>query len=399
MTRPLASQSFKPKVAAVVVAAGQSSRFGGDRPKTLALLAGRPVLYWSLAALALRPLVQETILVVPPRRGSEFLGALALDFPVATVEGGEYRVQSVANGLAATSLNSEIILVHDGARPLVSAKEIDAVIELTRSSGAAILACPGQDALKLVDDQGTIIKTVDRQGLWRAQTPQGFYRDLLTQALDLGLKDPKLATDEAILVEKLGHKVKIAKGSVTNFKITYPEDLLMAESLMAKSAINIKVGQGFDFHGFAQDRPLWLGGVLFPGEPGLLGHSDADVLAHALIDALLGAAGLGDIGTLFPAEDELWRGAPGARLIQLAMAAVQKAGYELINADLTLIGETPKIAPRRPDLVAALAKALDVDQAKVSLKATTTEGLGFVGRKEGLAAAAVVLLAKKEATG
>jgi 2-C-methyl-D-erythritol 4-phosphate cytidylyltransferase/2-C-methyl-D-erythritol 2,4-cyclodiphosphate synthase len=382
-------------VAAVVVAAGQGLRFGGDKPKVLAPLAGRPLLYWSLAAFARHPLVAETVLVVPPGRGTEFLAALNLDFPVVLAEGGEYRTQSVASGLAATDPNATIVLVHDGARPLVTGPEIAEVIKLASRGGAAILAIPCQDTLKRITSSRRVDYTVNRADVWRAQTPQGFKRAVLVKALSSAEGDPERATDEAILAEWQGKIVLIACGSPKNIKITYPEDLLMAESLMAGSSpFNLRVGQGFDFHRFDPERPLWLGGVFLAGQPGLLGHSDADVLAHALIDALLGAAGMGDIGELFPPESELWRGASGAKLINLAAEKVRRAGYELINADLTLIGETPKIAPHREAMKIALAKALSEDPAKVSLKGTTTEGLGFAGRGEGLAASSVVLLVK-----
>jgi 2-C-methyl-D-erythritol 4-phosphate cytidylyltransferase/2-C-methyl-D-erythritol 2,4-cyclodiphosphate synthase len=270
------------------------------------------------------------------------------------------------------------------------------VIKLAADSGAAILAIPVQDSLKLVGPDEAVVRTVSRAGLWRAHTPQGFRREILAKALNLDLENPDEATDESVLVERLGRSVRVARGSARNLKITYPEDLAMAESLMGLSpALSLRVGQGFDFHRFDPQRPLWLGGLLIEDHPGLLGHSDADVLAHALIDALLGAVGLGDIGEMFPDSDERWRGASGAKLIGLAMGRVRRAGYALANVDLTLIGETPKISPYRKAMAAAMAAALGAPLGLVSLKATTTEGLGFVGRKEGLAAAAVVAVAKE----
>jgi 2-C-methyl-D-erythritol 4-phosphate cytidylyltransferase/2-C-methyl-D-erythritol 2,4-cyclodiphosphate synthase len=383
----------------VVVAAGQGQRFG-SKPKLLSLLAGRPVLWWALKALKESPKIQETILVVPPGQKETFASKLSLDWAVTMVEGGAYRAQSVAEGFLASSPTAEIILVHDGARPLTTPAQISQTIELAERYGAAILAIPVRDTLKRVSQDGVINHTVERANLWQAQTPQAFKKPLLEMALKLSLKHPEVATDEAISLERLGHLVRIAEGSPRNLKITFPEDLAMAESLMSESALErnsidrLRVGQGWDFHRFDPERPLWLGCVLLEGQPGLLGHSDADVLAHALIDALLGAAGLGDIGVLFPPEDEKWRGASGSYLLGLTAQAFQEAGFQLINADLTLIGQSPRVAPQRAAMILAMAKALGVKPSQLSLKATTTEKMGFVGRGEGLAAGATVLAQK-----
>ncbi|MDR2141279.1 MAG: 2-C-methyl-D-erythritol 4-phosphate cytidylyltransferase [Deltaproteobacteria bacterium] len=380
-------------VAAVVVAAGQGRRFGGDRPKQLELLAGRPILSWSLRAFTSHPLVRETILVVPPGQGNYFQETLALDSQVIVAEGGEFRAQSVAKGWAACSPAVTIGLIHDGVRPLVTPGQITQVIQLAQARGAAILATPCRDTLKKVEADGVIQRTVDRAGLWQAQTPQGFRREILEKALELALKNPQEATDEAIMAERLGYPIQVAQGSAKNFKITYPEDLALAQTLLTPTGAGAsRVGQGWDFHRFDPTRPLWLGGLLVEGSPGLLGHSDADVLAHALIDALLGAIGQGDIGESFPDKDSQWRGASGSLLVGLTIAKVRAAGYELVNADLTLIGPSPRLAPLRGPMIQALATALGVEPSKVSLKATTTEGMGFVGREEGLAATAVVLL-------
>jgi 2-C-methyl-D-erythritol 2,4-cyclodiphosphate synthase/2-C-methyl-D-erythritol 4-phosphate cytidylyltransferase len=346
-------------------------------------------------AMSGHPGIRETVLVVPPGQGAAFVDKLKLDFPVKVVEGGEYRAQSVAQGWAACSPEAEIGLIHDGARPLVTAAQISEVLELTTRYGAAILATPVRDTLKRVGSDGAINHTVERAELWQAQTPQGFKRPLLEMALKVSLKNPQLATDESVSLEKLGHSTRIALGSPRNIKITFPEDLVMAQSLMSGGAVEgLRVGQGWDFHRFEPQRPLWLGGLLWPDHPGLLGHSDADVMIHALIDALLGAAGLGDIGAFFPPEEEKWRGASGSYLLGLTRKAFQAAGFELINADLTLIGESPRLGPRRPEVIAALAQALGVEPDRLGVKATTTEKMGFLGRGEGLAATALVLVRK-----
>ncbi|MDR1871682.1 MAG: 2-C-methyl-D-erythritol 4-phosphate cytidylyltransferase [Deltaproteobacteria bacterium] len=397
------------QVAAVVVAAGSGTRFGGSRPKTLELLAGKPVVVWALEAFARHPQVLEIVLVVPAKKEELFRATVQLDFPLKIVPGGLYRIQSVARGFKATDPNSKICLIHDGARPLVTVNEIDEVIQMVEAKGAAILAAPALDTLKSVAHDGSIIKTVDRRGVWRAQTPQGFTREILEKALTLGLEDPEMATDEAILVERLvGAKVFVVPGSERNIKITTPQDLALAESLaqsfspagqrppggqiVKPSGCGLKVGEGWDFHRFNSERPLWLGGIFIPDYPGLDGHSDADVLAHALIDALLGAAGLGDIGEKFPDTEEAFRGAKGATLLAKTSLMVQEAGYKLVNADLTLIGEKPRLTKYRAAMVKALAKALKVQPGLINVKATTTEKMGFTGRGEGLAASALVLL-------
>jgi 2-C-methyl-D-erythritol 4-phosphate cytidylyltransferase/2-C-methyl-D-erythritol 2,4-cyclodiphosphate synthase len=405
MTGDLKEPDF---VSVLIVAAGQGSRFGGLTPKTLELLAGKPVLAWAMEPFRDSLRVKEIVLVVPNGQEEFFRSSLNLnswDLPVKIVPGGEYRIQSVAQGFQAISPKASICLIHDGARPLVTSDEVLNVIKAVEETGAAILAAKVQDTLKLVADDGTIVKTVDRQGVWRAQTPQGFKRDLLAKALEVGLKTPEKATDEAISLEEMGYKVTVVSGSERNIKITTPGDLALAESLAGSllkaepktkgpgipDPSGLRVGEGWDFHRFNPQRPLWLGGILIKDGPGLEGHSDADVLAHALVDALLGAAGLGDIGEMFPVTDK-WRGVSGATLISITYASVLNAGYELVNADLTLIGETPRIAPYRQEMILALAKALGLAKAKVSLKATTTEKMGFTGRGEGLAATAIVLL-------
>jgi 2-C-methyl-D-erythritol 2,4-cyclodiphosphate synthase len=256
--------------------------------------------------------------------------------------------------------------------------------------GAAILAVPVSDTLKLSDPNGYICKTIDRTGLWRAQTPQGFRRDILFKAVEEGRNLD--VTDEASLVEALGLKVKLVEGRLDNLKITSQADLQMARNLLGLS-VSLRVGQGWDFHSLCPERPLWLGCVLVPGEAGLMGNSDADVLAHAFIDAILGAAGLGDIGLHFPPGDHLWQGVSGAKLIARTMELVKKQKARLINADLTLIGERPRISNYRDQMIQALARAATVEDSRISLKGKTTEGMGFVGRGEGLAATAVVLLA------
>jgi len=260
---------------------------------------------------------------------------------------------------------------------------IAAVAEAAAAHGAALAAVPVRDTLKEAA-RGLVRRTLDRAGLWQAQTPQGFRREILARALAGGEDGPAEVTDDAALLEPLGLAAALVPGSADNLKITTPEDLVLAEALLAAGPF--RIGHGYDFHRLVPGRPLWLGGLEIPFEAGLLGHSDADVLAHALADALLGAAALGDIGGHFPDLDPQWAGLSGARLLAETMAKVRAAGWELVNADLTLIGERPKIAPHRQAMALALARALGVSPGQLNIKATTTEGLEATGQGRALAA-------------
>ena len=387
------------KTAAIIVAAGRGHRFsqdGDDAPlKQLRSLAGRPVVGWSVEAFSRSGAFHEIIVVVPKDDLESFR---FLERPlVKLVEGGEKRADSTRLGLIAVDPETDVVLIHDGVRPFVSKEDMLKVAEAGRVHGGAGLAVPVVDTVKRSDSEGFIAETVDRQGLWRAQTPQGFKKTILESALALA-GSPE-ATDEASLFELagfLGVKVKLVEGSAMNLKITGPGDLALAERLAGGGMMeDVRVGQGFDFHVFDPRRKLWLGGVLIEGEPGLAGHSDADVLAHALVDALLGAAGLGDIGVYFPPTDERYKNASGASLLSGALELVAKAGWRIANADLTLIGERPKISDHRKAMIAALSEALKIDPGLVNIKGKTTEGMGFIGRGEGLAASAVVLISKR----
>ncbi|MDR1395663.1 MAG: 2-C-methyl-D-erythritol 4-phosphate cytidylyltransferase [Deltaproteobacteria bacterium] len=383
--------------AAIIVAGGQGHRFGGRIPKQLQLLSGRPVLHWTVRAFDSHPLIGEIAAVVPAGQEAYYRDLLNLPERIKVTAGGAERSQSAAAGLAAVSREAEVCLIHDGVRPLVSREEITRAGEAARIYGAAVTAVPVRDTLKEVSEDLFILRTADRSRLWQAQTPQAFRREVLEEVLAGGLEISGL-TDEAQLLERLGRPVKIVPGSPRNLKITYPEDLLAAEAFFAK-APRIRLGQGWDFHRFDPNRPLYLGCLLISGHPGLSGHSDADVLAHALADGFLGAAGLGDIGLHFPPGDPAWAGASGTTILDLTSRKTAAAGWELVNADLTLIGETPKIWPYRKIMTMALAAAVRAKPEQLNLKATTTEGMGFAGRGEGLAAAALVCLARADWSG
>ena len=379
-------------ISAIVVAGGRGRRFGGGRPKQLASLVGRPLLAHTLAAFEQSPAF-EVILVLPGEWREDIEREAVRPFgfqKVRLVQGGDTRAASTRLGFAASS--GDLVLVHDGVRPFVTPGLISAVAQAAAIHGAALVAVPMRDTLKEVL-QGQVRRTLDRAGLWQAQTPQGFRREILARALAQGEADQAgllAVTDDVALLEPLGLTSAVVPGSARNFKITTPEDLALAEALVAAGPF--RSGHGYDFHRLVPGRPLWLGGVEIPFETGLLGHSDADVLAHALADALLGAAALGDIGGHFSDQDPQWAGLSGARLLSETMAKVRAAGWELVNADLTLIGEKPKIAPHRPAMLLALAEALGISPGQLNIKATTTEGLEATGRGEALAAWATATL-------
>ncbi|MBF0531363.1 MAG: 2-C-methyl-D-erythritol 2,4-cyclodiphosphate synthase, partial [Deltaproteobacteria bacterium] len=290
---------------------------------------------------------------------------------------------------------TDVVVIHDGVRPLVRATTIEATVDKARESGAAIAAVPMRDTLKQVED-GVIQKTLDRNLVWQAQTPQAFDRRWLAEALAAAKRDGFLGTDESGLLERLGYPVHVVHGAANNFKITMPEDLLMAETMTADSReSSMRIGMGFDVHPLVHGRKMMLGGVDVPFDRGLAGHSDADVLIHAFCDALLGAAGLGDIGVHFPDSDSHWAGVAGKTLLRLTGEKVRAAGYEVESADLTLIAEKPKIKNLTPHMIKAMAEALAVSPNQINVKATTTEKLGAIGREEGLAAMAAVLLRYK----
>jgi 2-C-methyl-D-erythritol 4-phosphate cytidylyltransferase/2-C-methyl-D-erythritol 2,4-cyclodiphosphate synthase len=380
---------------ALIPAAGQGRRMGGEVPKQYLPLGGRPLLWHTLAALEQSPLVRALILAVRPE-DQALAGQLAADFAKVRclVPGGEERADSVRAGLEATTEADELILVHDAVRPFVSPVLVERVVEAAGRWGAAVPALPVRETIKVVEE-GQVVETPLRWRLWAAQTPQGFRRSLLLEAF---AGQGAGATDEAMLVERLGHPVRVVEGEPGNLKITTPEDLAWAGWQLQRSAggqaqmSKVRVGQGYDVHRLEVGRALVLGGVAIPFERGLAGHSDADVLIHAIMDALLGAAGLGDIGRLFPDADPRYRGISSLVLLREVGVRLRGAGARILNLDATLVAQRPRVAPHVPEMIARLAEALQVEPGRLSIKATTSEGLGFVGREEGIAAQAVALI-------
>jgi 2-C-methyl-D-erythritol 4-phosphate cytidylyltransferase/2-C-methyl-D-erythritol 2,4-cyclodiphosphate synthase len=382
-----------PDFKGVVVAAGRATRLGNAVPKQFQQLGGRTVLERSVAALSRRPAVGGVIVVVAPQEVDGPWGRAAGGWPGVerVVAGGATRFESVSLGVSAAG-DPPYLLVHDAARPFASAGLIDNVIEATRRHGAAVPVLDIPDTVKSVE--GTrVTGTVPREGLRLAQTPQGARADWLRSALARAARDGVSVTDEAAALERDGHRVAAVPGAPSNCKITTAEDLAQARRRFEPRPIDLRVGTGFDVHRFEPSRPLVLGGVRFEGEPGLSGHSDADVVLHAAMDALLGAAGLGDIGEHFPPGDERFAGAASTDLARRIARLIHERGYRVVNLDLTVLAEAPKIRDRVERMREAIAECLATDATRIGLKATTLEGLGALGRREGIACQAVALVA------
>ena len=377
----------------IVVAAGRSARFGGPLPKQFLEIGGRWVVERCVDRLAEAVEVGEVVVVVAPEEmDGEFAARLRAHPRVgAIVAGGKTRAASVAAGLTAVPTDRTYVLVHDAARPMASAELVRRVIDATRAHGAAIPVVGLSDTVKRVDATGRIETTLDRSVLRLAQTPQGANRVHLIDAL--AVAEANAPTDEAAALEAAGHPVVTVAGEATNIKITTAADLGYVRRAL-EADVDLRVGTGFDIHRIDPSRPLVLGGVRFEGEAGLAGHSDADVVLHAAMDAVLGAAGAGDIGKLFPPDDDRWAGADSLKLAATVLRTVNEAGFRVVNIDLTLLAERPKIGPRADEMRARVAGAFALEPDRVGIKATTLERLGALGRHEGIACQAVVLLAR-----
>jgi len=380
------------RVAALIVAAGAGERFGGALPKVFVPLGGRPMLLWAVQAFAAHPEVDDIVLVVAPEYVSQARELCAhVDADVSILAGGAHRRQSVLNGLRALQpLQPDLVAIHDGARPFVSPQIISDSLRVCREHGAALTALPATDTVKQVETE-RVVATLDRQGVYLAQTPQTFRFDLILQAHEQAESEGCEVTDDAMLLERLGHPVYISRGEARNLKITTQDDLRRAEGwLMGEQTP--RVGHGLDVHRLVEGRRLVLGGVEIPHDKGLLGHSDADAALHAIADALLGACALGDIGRCFPDTDQRYKDADSAELLQRVVAMVAEAGWRVGNVDVTIIAQEPRLAPHVERMREATAAALGVAVEQVSYKATTAEHLGPIGEGQAIAAEAVALL-------
>jgi len=390
------------KATAIIAAGGAGLRMGSSLPKQFGLLAGIPILIHAIRAFCRVAAIDRIIVVAPGAhldRTREILARFACDDRCTVIAGGWLRQDSVRIGLNEVGPDSTLVAVHDGARPLVHPRQIERCLAAAAEHGAAILAVEVKDTLKAVDQAGTIRHTVDRQGLWQAQTPQAFRTEILCQAFAAADRDGFTGTDEASLLEHAGIPVRVVAGSETNLKVTRPGDLSMAEALLMHKqpapTTGIRIGHGFDAHRLVAGRPLILGGVAIPHERGLLGHSDADVLCHALCDAILGGLGAGDIGHHFPDSDPRYCGISSILLLEEVMALAAARNFVLVNADVTVIAQRPKLAPHFPAMAKVLARACRVGIEAINLKASTTEEMGYTGREEGISAHAVVLLGRE----
>ncbi|HZU89069.1 MAG TPA: bifunctional 2-C-methyl-D-erythritol 4-phosphate cytidylyltransferase/2-C-methyl-D-erythritol 2,4-cyclodiphosphate synthase [Stellaceae bacterium] len=372
---------------ALIVAAGRGTRFGGALPKQYLPLGGATVLRHAVAAFASHPGIAGVQVAIREEDRERFAAAVAGLTVLPAVPGGAERQDSVRLGLEALAQRApDRVLIHDGARPFPDAALIGRVIAALDRAPAAIPALPLGDTIKRVMD-GTIRETVDRSQLWRAQTPQGFRFDAILQAHRVAAG--RVLTDDAAVAEMAGIAPVVVMGSEDNLKVTTQQDLAAAERLVAARLGDIRVGQGFDVHPFMPGDRVVICGVEIPHTASLAGHSDADVGLHALTDAVLGAIGAGDIGLHFPPSEPRWRGAASDAFLRHAAALVGERGGLVAAVDVTIICERPKIAAHRAAMVERVAAILDISPARVSVKATTTERLGFTGRGEGIAAQAV----------
>ena len=403
-------------VTAIIAAGGRGTRFGGGQLKQLLFVGGRAILDRSVSAFVSHPAIAEVIVALP--------GELALDppaylqpaesggasKPLRIVAGGARRQDSVAYAFQAADTMSDVIVIHDAARPFASADLVARTIAAAAESGAALAAVQSRDTVKRGGPHGrdgTIVaETLARESIYLAQTPQAFRRDILQQALAYGAREGIDVTDEATLAERAGFAVRLVEGEPSNIKITTSDDMTIAEAIAGsqstidnrqtanrnpQSAIS-RIGTGYDLHRLVDGRPLIVGGVTIPSPRGALGHSDADVVCHAITDAILGAARVGDIGRQFPDTDARWKGASSLDLLARATALVREAGYEIGNVDVTVILEAPRIRDHVDAMRRALADALGVDPSAISVKGKTNEGVDAVGRGEAIAAHAVALV-------
>jgi 2-C-methyl-D-erythritol 4-phosphate cytidylyltransferase/2-C-methyl-D-erythritol 2,4-cyclodiphosphate synthase len=390
------------RTAAIIPAAGSGSRMAADRPKQFLKIGHDPILVRTLRHILAHKAITLCIVPLPEKYHIELQNLCRERLTpeslqkIQWIEGGATRQESVHAGLRQVPKGYDLIMVHDGARPLVKLDLISRCLEAAATHGAAIAAIRVKDTLKKVNEYDrTILNTVERENLWQAQTPQVARRNLLNEAYELASAKQFIGTDEASLLEYAGIEVQVVEGDEHNLKITRPGDLNLANKLIqpeGERGKSMRIGNGFDVHRLVAGRELILGGVRVDHPLGLLGHSDADVLTHALMDAVLGAAGLGDIGLHFPDSDNTFKGASSLQLLAEVMQMIDALHFQLVNVDCTIVCQQPKLRPYIDAIQHKLANTCHVKKQAINIKATTTEKLGFTGRGEGIAAHAVALL-------
>jgi len=389
------------KIAVIIAAAGSGNRMGSGIPKQYLEILGKPVLTRAVEAFTENAFIDEIYIVVSrdyeEHCRKEYIGKECFAKVKQIVCGGAERQDSVFAALSVIPAEVDFVLVHDGARPFITDTVIDALVESTARHGAAVAAVPVKDTVKSAVN-GVFSETLDRSRLYSIQTPQGFDRRLLLTAYGKAFAENFYGTDDAVLVEKMGEKVYLVKGDYNNIKITTKEDIAMGEAILSAQQgrttpeEEFRTGTGYDVHQLKEGRKLILGGVEIPFEKGLLGHSDADVLVHAIMDALLGAAALGDIGRHFPDSDETYRGISSLLLLAKVKELLLENGYRIGNIDAVVVAQRPKIAPYIGEMISHIAGTLEIEEDRINIKGTTTEKLGFCGREEGIAAQASALI-------
>ena len=379
----------------VLAAAGQGKRMQNQVNKVFLELRGQPVIKYSLDIFEKLPEIEEIIIVAHPQEVSamerDIVGHYNFRKVKRIVPGGQERQDSVWAGLKALDDSLSLVAVHDGARPLVSSEVVRRVIEAARIYNAACPGVPSKDTLKEVGPDGNVQTTLDRSRLYQIQTPQVFRAFQLKEAYQEAFAGGVAGTDDAVIYERFCGPVRVVDGDYRNLKITTVDDMYMAQGLLSGEK-TMRIGNGYDVHCLVEGRKLVIGGVRIPFEKGLQGHSDADVLVHAICDALLGAAGLRDIGYYFPDNDPAFHDIDSLILLKRVGVLVSDQRLEIVNIDSTVIAEQPRLAPYLEEMRRRLAEVLGIDDLQVNIKATTTEGLGFTGRGEGIAAQASVLL-------
>lgn len=381
-------------VTAIIAAAGEGRRLGAAVPKQLLEIDGQSILERSVCAFTGHQRISDVIVVLPPALAAAPPEWMATD-TIRVVAGGSRRQDSVANAFDRVRPESDVILVHDAARPFVSSDLISRSIDAAAEHGAAIAALPASDTVKRVEGEGSqtvIVETIPRVSVYLAQTPQAFRREILSAAVALGRGGVE-ATDEAMLAERAGHRVHVVEGDAANVKITTAGDLDRARRM----AVVTRIGTGYDLHRLVEGRPLILGGMTIPSERGATGHSDADVVCHAIIDALLGAVCAGNVGQHYPDTDPRWKGASSIQMVRDSVRLIHAQGFAIENVDVTVVLERPKIAPFIDQIRAGLAEALGIAADHVSVKGKTNEGVDAVGRGEAIAAHAVALVSRQPA--
>lgn len=393
-------------ISCVLLAAGAGKRMQREENKIFLRLGKFSVLQWNLEHLLNVPNIKDVVIVVAEGEKEQIRAEVnafmkikniaILPWDVIYTRGGAERQHSVENGVAVTDTTTDIILIHDGARPMAESELFIHTAKMAEKHGAAVVAVPAVDTIKRVAADKQVIETLKRSELYAVQTPQGFKREVFEAAQTYAKETNFIGTDDVSLVEHMGGSVQIVEGEYSNIKITTPSDIIKAKKYLGATSPMMRVGFGYDIHRFKEGRPCILGGVQIESSIGPDGHSDADVLVHALMDALLGAAGLKDIGYYFPPEDDAFKGISSLLLLEKVNSLLKEKGFSAYNIDIMVIAEAPKLKPHIDAMKENISQVLTLPVERISIKATTNEKLGALGRQEGIAAQAVVSIYESE---